>query len=135
MNQYIPVFYIILLVAHHTQFTQPGWTYLKTVGHLTQGGSYVALTDGRGNLTIVIETMVIFGFILPMMCFLKCNPGQGKQGSCGSSFVLTSLIFHVSHQTHGHSVCIRPPLPAFNLTSQNAVFQLEGSFVSFSVLS
>lgn len=38
-------------------------------------------------------------------------------------------------QTHDHSVCIRPPLPAFSVTSQNAVFQLEGSFVSFSVLS
>lgn len=46
--------------AHTTQFTQPGWYYLKTVGHLEKGGSYVALTDGLGNLTIIIETMVIF---------------------------------------------------------------------------
>ncbi|XP_070403259.1 galactocerebrosidase isoform X2 [Nothobranchius furzeri] len=79
----------IWITAHSTQFTQPGWTYLKTVGHLAQGGSYVALTDGRGNLTVVIETM-----------------------------------------THDHSVCIRPPLPAYNLTSQNATFQLKGSFAS-----
>ncbi|KAM7159515.1 galactocerebrosidase isoform 1-T1 [Molossus nigricans] len=43
--------------AHTTQFTQPGWYYLKTVGHLERGGSYVALTDGLGNLTIIIETM------------------------------------------------------------------------------
>ncbi|XP_045418361.1 galactocerebrosidase isoform X4 [Lemur catta] len=43
--------------AHTTQFTQPGWYYLKTVGHLEKGGSYVALTDGLGNLTIIIETM------------------------------------------------------------------------------
>lgn len=35
-------------------------------------------------------------------------------------------------QTHDHSVCIRPPLPAFNVTSQNATFQLKGSFVSSS---
>lgn len=47
-------------VAHTTQFTQPGWYYLKTVGHLEKGGSYVALTDGLGNLTIIIETMVMF---------------------------------------------------------------------------
>ncbi|XP_034531517.1 galactocerebrosidase isoform X2 [Notolabrus celidotus] len=47
----------IWITAHTTQFTQPGWTYLKTVGHLERGGSYVALTDGRGNLTVVIETM------------------------------------------------------------------------------
>lgn len=47
----------IWVTAHTTQFTQPGWTYLKTVGHLAKGGSYVALTDGKGNLTVVIETM------------------------------------------------------------------------------
>ncbi|KAJ0063075.1 hypothetical protein NL108_011629, partial [Boleophthalmus pectinirostris] len=47
----------IWITAHTTQFTQPGWTYLQTVGHLVQGGSYVALTDRKGNLTVVIETM------------------------------------------------------------------------------
>ncbi|XP_028855256.1 galactocerebrosidase isoform X1 [Denticeps clupeoides] len=47
----------IWITAHTTQFTQPGWVYLQTVGHLMQGGSYVALTDQKGNLTIVIETM------------------------------------------------------------------------------
>ncbi|XP_072479473.1 galactocerebrosidase isoform X2 [Notamacropus eugenii] len=47
----------IWISAHTTQFAQPGWRYLKTVGHLLKGGSYVALTDGLGNLTIIIETM------------------------------------------------------------------------------
>ncbi|KAK1893423.1 Galactocerebrosidase [Dissostichus eleginoides] len=47
----------IWITAHTTQFTQPGWSYLQTVGHLAQGGTYVALTDGRGSLTVVIETM------------------------------------------------------------------------------
>ncbi|XP_069921580.1 galactocerebrosidase isoform X5 [Oryctolagus cuniculus] len=47
----------IWVSAHTTQFTQPGWYYLKTVGHLEKGGSYVALTDGLGNLTIIVETM------------------------------------------------------------------------------
>ncbi|XP_045679606.1 galactocerebrosidase [Phyllostomus hastatus] len=47
----------IWITAHTTQFTQPGWYYLKTVGHLEKGGSYVALTDGLGNLTIIVETM------------------------------------------------------------------------------
>ncbi|XP_076979360.1 galactocerebrosidase isoform X3 [Tamandua tetradactyla] len=47
----------IWVTAHTTQFTQPGWYYLKTVDHLEKGGSYVALTDGLGNLTIIIETM------------------------------------------------------------------------------
>lgn len=45
------------ITAHTTQFTQPGWTYLKTVGHFQKGGSYVALTDKKGALTIVIEAM------------------------------------------------------------------------------
>ncbi|XP_026211449.1 galactosylceramidase b isoform X2 [Anabas testudineus] len=83
----------IWITAHTTQFTQPGWTYLRTVGHLAGGGSYVALTDGKGNLTVVIETM-----------------------------------------THDHSVCIRPPLPPFHVTSQNATFQLNGSFASIKEL-
>uniref|UniRef100_A0A8C1PJ27 Galactocerebrosidase n=1 Tax=Cyprinus carpio TaxID=7962 RepID=A0A8C1PJ27_CYPCA len=47
----------IWMTAHTTQFTQPGWFYLQTVGNLTHGGSYVALTDRKGNLTIVIQTM------------------------------------------------------------------------------
>ncbi|XP_052001514.1 galactocerebrosidase isoform X1 [Xyrauchen texanus] len=47
----------IWITAHTTQFTEPGWTYLQTVGHLKNGGSYVALTDERGNLTIITETM------------------------------------------------------------------------------
>uniref|UniRef100_A0A2K6GCC2 Galactocerebrosidase n=1 Tax=Propithecus coquereli TaxID=379532 RepID=A0A2K6GCC2_PROCO len=49
--------YINGYMTHTTQFTQPGWYYLKTVGHLEKGGSYVALTDGLGNLTIIVETM------------------------------------------------------------------------------
>lgn len=50
---------LLSCAAHTTQFTRPGWYYLKTVGHLEKGGSYVALTDGLGNLTIIVETMVI----------------------------------------------------------------------------
>ena len=45
------------VTAHTTQFTQPGWFYLRTVGHFREGGSYVSFTDRKGNLTIVIETM------------------------------------------------------------------------------
>uniref|UniRef100_A0A8C3QGL8 Galactocerebrosidase n=1 Tax=Cyanoderma ruficeps TaxID=181631 RepID=A0A8C3QGL8_9PASS len=47
----------IWITAHTTQFTQPGWSYLQVDGHLEGGGSFVALTDGLGNLTIIIETM------------------------------------------------------------------------------
>ena len=44
------------VTAQTTQFTQPGWFYLHAIGHLPGGGSYVSLTDGKGNLTIIIET-------------------------------------------------------------------------------
>ncbi|KAG7226212.1 hypothetical protein INR49_002906 [Caranx melampygus] len=66
----------IWITAHTTQFTQPGWTYLQTVGHLAQGGSYVALTDGKGSLTVVIETMA------------KTHPTDGKQTLSNGSFTL-----------------------------------------------
>ncbi|XP_061605379.1 galactocerebrosidase [Phyllopteryx taeniolatus] len=79
----------VWMTAHTTQFSQPGWTYLKTVGHLAKGGSYVALTDGKANLTLVIETM-----------------------------------------SHDHSLCIRPPLPPYSVSPQNATFRLRGSFSS-----
>lgn len=83
----------IWITAHTTQFAQPGWTYLQTIGNLTRGGSYVALTDGQGNLTIIIETM-----------------------------------------THNHSQCIRPPLPPFSVSPQEATFQLKGSFAAVNGL-
>ncbi|XP_069049074.1 galactocerebrosidase isoform X1 [Lepisosteus oculatus] len=83
----------IWITAHTTQFAQPGWTYLQTIGHLASGGSYVALTDGLGNLTMVIETM-----------------------------------------THDHSVCIRPPLPVFNVSAQTAIFNLKGTFAGLTML-
>ncbi|XP_053330985.1 galactocerebrosidase [Spea bombifrons] len=83
----------IWVTAHTTQFTRPGWFYLRTVGHLDHGGSYVALTDRQGNLTLIIETM-----------------------------------------SHDNSICIRPPLPAFNVSAQNATFSLQGSFENLKSL-
>jgi len=56
----------IWVTAHTTQFTEPGWFYLKHgsgVGRLPLGGSYVAFTAqnyspyGKKGLTIVFETM------------------------------------------------------------------------------
>nr|CAB3248156.1 galactocerebrosidase [Phallusia mammillata] len=75
------------VTAHTTQFTKPGWYYLKTTGHLSKGGSYAALTDGKGNLTIVIETL-----------------------------------------SHDQSICIRPPLPSYDVADQNVTLTLGGSF-------
>ncbi|CAD5113079.1 DgyrCDS2270 [Dimorphilus gyrociliatus] len=45
--------------AHHTQFTKPGWYFLRHsngVGNLTGGGTYLSLTDEK-HLTIIVETM------------------------------------------------------------------------------
>ncbi|KAM5128944.1 LOW QUALITY PROTEIN: galactocerebrosidase [Mantella aurantiaca] len=83
----------IWITAHTTQFTEPGWFYLRSVGHLENGGSYVSLTDRLGNLTIVIETM-----------------------------------------SHDHSICIRPFLPKYNVSSQNVTFRLDGGFKDVKTL-
>ena len=51
---------VIWATAHTAQFTRAGWRYLARgsgVGQLTSGGTYVALTDGSGQLTIVVEAM------------------------------------------------------------------------------
>ena len=51
---------VIWATAHTTQFTHVGWHYLghgSGVGQLSSGGTYVALTDGQGALTIVVEAM------------------------------------------------------------------------------
>jgi len=51
-----------MLVAHTTQFTEIGWTYLRHghgVDKLAGGGSFVTLasTDHQ-HFTVIIETMV-----------------------------------------------------------------------------
>eukprot|EP00062_Callorhinchus_milii_P018119 gi/632971232/ref/XP_007902070.1/ PREDICTED: galactocerebrosidase isoform X2 [Callorhinchus milii] len=76
----------IWITAHTTQFTQPGWYYLRTVGYLEKGGTYVALTDGKGNLTVIIETMTHNHSICirpPLLPFvvLKQNATFDLQGS------------------------------------------------------
>ncbi|XP_046548415.1 galactocerebrosidase-like [Haliotis rubra] len=51
----------IWLAAHTTQFTQPGWTFLRHgagVGAFKYGGTYAALVSPEGNdVTIIIETL------------------------------------------------------------------------------
>ena len=49
----------IWISAHTTQFVQPGYKYLNHssgVGHLTDGGSYVTLTNGK-DWSLIIEKM------------------------------------------------------------------------------
>jgi hypothetical protein len=49
----------IWALAHHTQFTEPGWKYLDSgCGYLDRWGSYVTYISPDGqDLTMVIETM------------------------------------------------------------------------------
>ncbi|XP_046548297.1 galactocerebrosidase-like [Haliotis rubra] len=51
----------VYLTAHSTQFTRPGWTYLKHgagVGRFSNGGIYVSLVSpDQKDFTIVIETI------------------------------------------------------------------------------
>uniref|UniRef100_A0A8D2Q7Q6 Galactocerebrosidase n=1 Tax=Varanus komodoensis TaxID=61221 RepID=A0A8D2Q7Q6_VARKO len=88
----------IWITAHTTQFTQPGWHYLKVDGHLEAGGSYVALTDGQGNLTIIIETMVTF-FVEVSEGVLTLNLGLDEV------YTLTTL-------TTGHKNIFPDPPPS-----------------------
>lgn len=51
---------VIWATAHTTHHTAIGWHYLghgSGVGELTSGGTYVAYTDGQGQLTIVVESI------------------------------------------------------------------------------
>jgi len=51
---------VFWVTAHYTQFTRYGWHYLghgSGVGRLEQGGTYSSLTDGAGNLTIIVEAV------------------------------------------------------------------------------
>ena len=81
-----------LALAHTTQFTQIGWKYFKHgsgAGHLDKGGSYVALTDGMGHLTIVIETMVSFRVILSMTSWTSAAIFWNKIITFPSGVILT----------------------------------------------
>jgi len=52
--------YALWAAAHTSQFVRPGWFYLAHgagVGYLDFGGTYVAATDGAGNVTIVLEKL------------------------------------------------------------------------------
>lgn len=42
------------------------------------------------------------------------------------------FFFLFFFQTHDHSVCIRPRLPAYNVSAQNVTITLKGHFVSIS---
>ena len=51
---------VFWVTAHHTQFTRYGWHFLghgSGVGRLEGGGTYSSLTDGAGNLTIILEAV------------------------------------------------------------------------------
>ncbi len=41
----------------------------------------------------------------------------------------------IETMSHDHSVCIRPPLPHYNVSSQNATFMLKGSLASITSLN
>ncbi|XP_021258153.1 galactocerebrosidase isoform X3 [Numida meleagris] len=91
----------IWITAHTTQFTQPGWSYLQVDGHLEGGGSFVALTDGLGNLTIIIETMTHnhSQCIRPPLPHFRVSPQRATFYLRGSFYFLKTL--HVWHSRLG----------------------------------
>ena len=64
---------ISLCVAHHTQFTAPGFYYLKNEygsGRLDKGGSYVTLVDpnNKKDFSIIIQAMVCMYVCTYVVC-------------------------------------------------------------------
>ncbi|XP_044292291.1 galactocerebrosidase isoform X2 [Varanus komodoensis] len=112
----------IWITAHTTQFTQPGWHYLKVDGHLEAGGSYVALTDGQGNLTIIIETMTHdhSKCIRPPLLPYFVSPQKASfylKGSFVSEGVLTlnlglDEVYTLTTLTTGHKNIFPDPPPS-----------------------
>ena len=92
------------------------------------GGSYVTFIDpDTKDFTIVIETMVC-GHVCVCVCACvrTCVYSYVEADAHQSTFI---------PQSHDHSVCIRPSLPAYNVTEQSATFKLGGSLVSDKELS
>ncbi|XP_067848060.1 galactocerebrosidase-like isoform X2 [Heptranchias perlo] len=118
----------IWITAHTTQFTQPGWHYLKTVGHLHKGGSYVALTDGKGNITIIIETMshdhsiCIRPPLLPFEVFRQ-NTTFKLQGSFNQ--IKTLQIWHSKFDFFKNSSKFFTQLPEIKLDNGSFSLHLE----------
>ncbi|XP_043840780.1 galactocerebrosidase [Dromiciops gliroides] len=113
----------IWISAHTTQFAQPGWRYLKTVGHLLKGGSYVALTDGLGNLTIIIETMTHqhSKCIRPPLRFFTVSEQTASfslKGSFNELRMLQVWYSNLGNKTGNNSVLFKqlPPLKVINST-------------------
>ena len=72
--------------------------------------------------------------------YLKHGFGTGKLSKGGSYVSLVSpdqkhFTMVIETMTHIHSLCIRPPLPLYNVSSQNATFNLKGTLANLTFLS
>ncbi|XP_076470958.1 galactocerebrosidase-like [Babylonia areolata] len=78
-------------------------------------------------------------FTSPGWLYLRHGYGVGRLEKGGSIVTLTTLdashlTFVIETMSHDDSQCIRPPLPAYNVTTQNITLQLMGSFVDIQEL-
>ncbi|XP_052102163.1 galactocerebrosidase-like isoform X2 [Mytilus californianus] len=72
-------------------------------------------------------------FTLPGWKYLSHGSGVGKLKYGGSYVSLVSpdgkdLTIVIETMSHDHSICIRPPLPAYTVAQQNITIKLGGSF-------
>ncbi|KAH9500900.1 hypothetical protein Btru_069153 [Bulinus truncatus] len=72
--------------------------------------------------------------------YLKHGSGVGQLPQGGSYVALISpdgkdLTIVIETMTHDHSVCIRPPLPHYDVKPQEIVLTLKGSFASISQMN
>ena len=72
--------------------------------------------------------------------YLKHGFGTGKLSKGGTYVSLVSpdqkhFTMVIETMTHNHSLCIRPPLPPYNVSSQNVTFTLKGSLANLKSLN
>ncbi|XP_067656751.1 galactocerebrosidase-like isoform X2 [Haliotis asinina] len=107
----------VYLAAHSTQFTRPGWTYLKHgsgVGRFSNGGIYVSLVNpDMKDFTIVIETVNDNTTGIPVASENVTLQLQGSFASITSLNVWFTQL-NINNLSDSHVFEKQPPIPVID---------------------